>query len=135
MFGFLGYKCALLAHAQPLLHQHLQVLLVRPALNLFTLQPGLISGVALTQVQDHHFVLFIEPYDIHIGPLLELVQVLLDGILSFRSVILATLKCWESLWLYHSASEMMGKEWTKHGIEETSEMVPNAPIINGIIDS
>ena len=41
--------------------------------------------VAPTQVQDLAFG-FVEPHEVHMGPLLELVQVPLDGILSLRRV-------------------------------------------------
>jgi len=63
---------------------HPQVL-NRAALNPFIFQSVLISGVALTEVQDLALGL-VEPHEVHIGPLLELVQVLLNGILSFRRV-------------------------------------------------
>jgi len=42
-------------------------------------------GVALTQVQDPTLGL-VEPHEVHRGPLLELVQVPLDGIMSFQCV-------------------------------------------------
>ncbi|KAK4830557.1 hypothetical protein QYF61_011735 [Mycteria americana] len=53
------------------------------ALNPFIPQPVLIPGVVLTQVQDPALG-FVEPHEVHISPLLELVQVPLDGILSLR---------------------------------------------------
>ncbi|KAK4822266.1 hypothetical protein QYF61_012105 [Mycteria americana] len=46
-------------------------------------KPVLIPGVALTHVQDLALGL-VEPHEVHMGPLLELVQVPLDGILSLR---------------------------------------------------
>ncbi|KAK4818642.1 hypothetical protein QYF61_016613 [Mycteria americana] len=48
-------------------------------------RPVLIPGVALTQVQDPALGL-VEPHEVHMSPLLELVQVPLDGILSLRRV-------------------------------------------------
>jgi len=45
----------------------------------------LTAGVALTQVHNPRLSL-VEPYDFHTGPLLELVQVPLDGIPSIRCV-------------------------------------------------
>jgi len=45
----------------------------------------LIPGLTLTQVQDPALGL-VEPHEVHTGPLLELVQVPLDGIPSFRCV-------------------------------------------------
>ncbi|KAJ7424705.1 hypothetical protein BTVI_05537 [Pitangus sulphuratus] len=49
--GFLGCKCTLLGHVQPLILQHPQVLLSRAALNLFMPQLVLMLGVATTRVQ------------------------------------------------------------------------------------
>ncbi|KAK4810611.1 hypothetical protein QYF61_007348 [Mycteria americana] len=77
--GFLGCECTLLAHVQLFIHQYPQVLLCRAALNPFIAQAVLIPGVALTQVQDLALGL-VEPHEIHMGPLLELAQVPLDGI-------------------------------------------------------
>ncbi|KAK4828650.1 hypothetical protein QYF61_000298 [Mycteria americana] len=51
----------------------------------FIPQPVLIPGVALTHVQDLALGLA-EPHEVHMGPLLELIQVPLDGILSLRNV-------------------------------------------------
>ena len=62
-----------------------QVLLSRAALNPFTPQPVLIQEVALTQVQ-YPALGLAELHEVHTGPLLELVQVCLDGILSFWHV-------------------------------------------------
>ncbi|KAK4818032.1 hypothetical protein QYF61_004156 [Mycteria americana] len=78
MVVFLGCKRTLSAHVQLFISQYPQVLLHRAALNPFIPQPILIPGVALTQVQN--------PHEVHRGPLLELVQVPLDGILSLRRV-------------------------------------------------
>ncbi|KAK4808956.1 hypothetical protein QYF61_013590 [Mycteria americana] len=85
MVGFLGCERTLLAHVQLFSHQYLQVLLHRAALNPFVLQPVLKPGVALTQVQDPALGL-VEPHEVHMGPLLELVQVPLDGIPPLRHV-------------------------------------------------
>ncbi|KAK4829131.1 hypothetical protein QYF61_002210 [Mycteria americana] len=57
----------------------------KAALNPFTPQPVLILRVAPTQVQDPALGLF-EPHEVHMGPLLELVQVPLHGIPSLRRV-------------------------------------------------
>ncbi|KAJ7422088.1 hypothetical protein WISP_39760 [Willisornis vidua] len=83
--GFLGCKHTLLAHVQPLAHQHPQVLLIRAAFDLFVSQPMLILGVGLTQVQ--HLVLgLIKPHEIFTGPLFKVAQVPLDDVPSFRCV-------------------------------------------------
>ncbi|KAK4829425.1 hypothetical protein QYF61_004300 [Mycteria americana] len=87
--GVLGCEHTLLAHVQLFvqlfIHQHPQVLLGRAALHHFIPQPVLILGVAPTQAQDLALGL-VEPHEIHMCPLLQLVQVPLDGILSLRCV-------------------------------------------------
>lgn len=50
--GFLGCKYTLLAHVQFFIHQYLQVLLQRPAINLFITQTILILWTALIKTQD-----------------------------------------------------------------------------------
>ncbi|KAK4805635.1 hypothetical protein QYF61_009861 [Mycteria americana] len=87
--GFLGCEHTLPAHVQLFIHQYPQVLLHRAALKQFIPQPVLILGVALTQVQDLALGL-VEPHEVHMGPLLELVHVPLDGISSLRSVSCTT---------------------------------------------
>ncbi|KAK4815224.1 hypothetical protein QYF61_022871 [Mycteria americana] len=83
--GFLGFERTLPAHGQLFIHQDPQVLLHRAALNPFIPQPVLIPGVAPTQVQDLTLGL-VEPHEVHVGPLLELVQVPLGAIASLRRV-------------------------------------------------
>jgi len=87
-FFFLGCECTLLGHVQLFIPQYPQVL-GRAALNPFIPQPVLISGIALIQVQDLALGL-VEPHEVHTGPLLKLLQVPLDGILSFWCVNCAT---------------------------------------------
>ncbi|KAK4822062.1 hypothetical protein QYF61_008871 [Mycteria americana] len=77
MVGLLGCECTLSAHVQLFIHQ--------AALNPFIPKPVLIPGVAPTQVQDPALGL-VEPHEIYMGPLLELVHVSLDGIASLRRV-------------------------------------------------
>ncbi|KAK4814406.1 hypothetical protein QYF61_018165 [Mycteria americana] len=83
--GLLGCERTLSAHVQLFIHQYPQVLLHRAALNPFTPQPVLIPGVALTQMQDPALGL-VEPHEVHMGLLLQLVQIPLDGIPSLRRV-------------------------------------------------
>jgi len=83
--GLLGCESTLPGHVKLFIHQYPQVLLLRVALNPFIHQPALIPGVASIQVQDLALGL-VEPQEVHIGPLLELVQVPLDGIPSLRHV-------------------------------------------------
>ena len=77
------------AHVQLFIHQYPQVLLGRAALNPFIPQPVLIPGLAATQVQDLALDL-VEPHEVHVGPLLELVQLPLDGIPSLRRAVNCT---------------------------------------------
>jgi len=81
--GLLGCERALVAHVQLFTHQCPQVLLSRAALKPFIPHPVLILGVALTHVQGLALGL-VGPHEVHMHPLLELVQVPLDGILSLR---------------------------------------------------
>ncbi|KAK4816767.1 hypothetical protein QYF61_022765 [Mycteria americana] len=83
--GFLGCEHTLPAHVQLFIHQYPQVLLCRAALNSFDPQPLLTPGVAPTQVQDLALGL-VEHHEVHRGPLLELVHVPVDGILSLEHV-------------------------------------------------
>ena len=82
MIGFLGCEGTVLAHVQLPIHQYPQVVFCKAALNPFIPQLALVMEVALTQVQDLAFG-FVEPHEIHLGPLLKPVQVPLDGIPSF----------------------------------------------------
>jgi len=72
----------LMAHVQLFIHQYPQVLLSRAALNPFIPQPVLIARVAPTHEQGLALGL-VDPHEVRTGPLLQLVQVPLDGILSF----------------------------------------------------
>ncbi|PKU35584.1 nipped-bhypothetical protein [Limosa lapponica baueri] len=81
----LGCKWTLPAHVQLFIHQYPEVLLIRAALNPFIPQPVLILGIAPTQAQDPILGL-VEPHEVHMAPLLKLVQVPLDGIPSLRHV-------------------------------------------------
>ncbi|KAK4813810.1 hypothetical protein QYF61_026414, partial [Mycteria americana] len=85
MVGFLGCKRTLLAHVQLFVHQYPQVLFRRATLDHIIPQPVLKPRIAPTQVQNVALGL-VEPHEVHTGPLLELVQVPLDGILSLRRV-------------------------------------------------
>ena len=51
MVGFLGCEGTLLSHVQVIIHQYLQDLFSRAALNPFILQLILLVGVAVTEVQ------------------------------------------------------------------------------------
>ncbi|PKU47022.1 hypothetical protein llap_2675 [Limosa lapponica baueri] len=83
--GLLGCKCTLPACVQLFIQQYLQVLLGRAAPNPFIPQLVLIPA----QVKDPALGFF-EPYEVHTGPLLEIVQVPLAGILSLGCVSCTT---------------------------------------------
>jgi len=82
MVGRLGCEHTLVAHVKLFNHQYLQAFLGRAALNHLIPHSVLIVGVAPTQMQDLVLGL-VEPHEVHTAPLLELVQVPLDGIPSF----------------------------------------------------
>ncbi|KAK4825966.1 hypothetical protein QYF61_003535 [Mycteria americana] len=79
MVGLLGCEHTLPVHVQLFIHQYPRVFLSRAALHPFIPQPVLIPGVAPTQVQDPALGL-VEPHQVHMGPLLQLVHVPLDDI-------------------------------------------------------
>ncbi|KAK4831239.1 LOW QUALITY PROTEIN: hypothetical protein QYF61_016471 [Mycteria americana] len=85
--GLLDCECTLLAHVQLFVHQYPQVLFHRAALNHIFSQPVLEPRIAPTQDPALGFV---EPHEVHTGPLLQLVQVPLDGIPSFWHVSCTT---------------------------------------------
>jgi len=89
MVGLLGCECTLSARVQLFIHQYPQVLLGRAALKPFIVQAMLILGIALTHMQDLVLGL-VELHEVHAGPLLELVPVLLVAILSFWCVMCTT---------------------------------------------
>jgi len=74
----LGCEHTLSGHVQLFVTQYAQVFLGRASLSPFIPQPVLVVGVALTQMQDPALGL-VEPHEVHTGPLLQLVQVPLDG--------------------------------------------------------
>ncbi|KAK4812855.1 LOW QUALITY PROTEIN: hypothetical protein QYF61_022581, partial [Mycteria americana] len=81
-YGWPGLRVHV-AGSCPAFHPPPKVLFHRAALNPFIPQPLLIPGVPLTQ----DLVLgLVEPHEVRMGPLLKLVQVPLDGILSLRLV-------------------------------------------------
>ena len=67
--GFLGCARTLLAHVESFINQHLQILLLRFDLKLFSAQPVFLLGIALVKVQDLSLGLF-ELYEVvyELGP-------------------------------------------------------------------
>jgi len=81
----LGCKHTLLCHVEFLVNQHLQVLLLRAALNSLSTQPVFVLGIAKTHMQ-HLALGLLELYKVHTAPLLKPLTVLLDGIPSLQHV-------------------------------------------------
>ncbi|KAK4818900.1 hypothetical protein QYF61_021585 [Mycteria americana] len=71
--AFRGHLGTLLAHIQPAVNQHPQVLLCLAAFQLLFPKPVALHGVAVAQVQDLAFSL-VEPHTIDLGPLIQPVQ-------------------------------------------------------------
>ncbi|RMC13950.1 hypothetical protein DUI87_09034 [Hirundo rustica rustica] len=83
--GFLDCECTRLVHVQLVIHQNPPVLHHRAALTELFPQSRFMSGIALTQLQ-HSALGLAEPHVVLVGPILQLVHVPLDGILSFCCV-------------------------------------------------
>ncbi|PKU44015.1 hypothetical protein llap_5686 [Limosa lapponica baueri] len=125
MLVFLGCEHTLLAHVQLFIHQYAQVLLGRSALNPFIPHPILIPGVALSQVQDPALGL-VELHEVHMGPLLELVQAPMDGIQSLRhdnctTQFLCHPHLGESVLnpTVYVMNEVFGQCWSQYGPQES----------------
>ncbi|KAK4809988.1 hypothetical protein QYF61_004440 [Mycteria americana] len=71
--GFLGHLGTLLAHVQPAVNQHPQVLLCWAAFQPLFPRPVALHGVVVTQVQDLALGL-VKPHTIGLGPLIQPVQ-------------------------------------------------------------
>jgi len=85
MVGLLGCECTLLGHVELLINEHLQVLLLRAALNPVSTQPVLIPGFSPTCGQDLPLGL-VELHEVPAGPPLKPVKIPLDGIPFFQRV-------------------------------------------------
>ncbi|KAK4823962.1 hypothetical protein QYF61_008348 [Mycteria americana] len=72
--GFLGHLGTLLAHIQPAVNQHPQVLFHQAAFQPLFPKPVALHGVAVAQVQDLALGL-VEPYTIDLSPSIQPVQV------------------------------------------------------------
>jgi len=89
MAGLRGCNHTLVAHVKLFIHQYPQVSLSRAALHPLIPHPVLIAGIAPTHVQDLALG-FVESHDVQTGPPLQIVQVPLEGILSFWHVSCTT---------------------------------------------
>jgi len=81
--GFLGCECTLPAHVELLVHQYLQVLLLRAALEPLSAQPVLVFGTAPAHVQDLALG-HVELHVVRAVPPLQPVKVPLNGIASLQ---------------------------------------------------
>ncbi|KAK4824371.1 hypothetical protein QYF61_014031 [Mycteria americana] len=77
--GFLGHLGTLLAHIQPAVNQHPQVLLCQAAFQPLFPKPVALHGVFVTQVQDPaHSV--VKPHTVDLSPLIQPVQIPLQNL-------------------------------------------------------
>ncbi|KAK4814531.1 hypothetical protein QYF61_022020 [Mycteria americana] len=83
--GFLGHLGTLLAHIQPAVNQHRQVLLCQAAFQPLFPKPVALHGVAVAQVQDLALGL-VKPHTIDLGPLIQPVQVPLQSLPPLKQI-------------------------------------------------
>ncbi|KAK4831109.1 hypothetical protein QYF61_015412 [Mycteria americana] len=83
--GFLGRLGTLLAHIQPAVNKHPQVLFLQAAFQPLFPKPVVLHGVAVAQVQDLTLGL-VEPYTIDHGPSIQPVQVPLQSLPTLKQI-------------------------------------------------
>ncbi|KAK4826954.1 hypothetical protein QYF61_012803 [Mycteria americana] len=83
--GFLGRLGTLLAHIQPAVNQHPQVLLCQAAFQPLFPKPVALHGVAVAQVQDLALGL-VKPHTIGLGPSIQPVQVPLQSLPTLQQI-------------------------------------------------
>ncbi|KAK4823878.1 hypothetical protein QYF61_007826 [Mycteria americana] len=83
--GFLGHLGTLLAHIQPAVSQHPQVLLCQAAFQPLFPKPVALHGVAVAQVQDLALGL-VKPHTIDLGPSIQPVQVPLQSLPPLKQI-------------------------------------------------
>jgi len=83
--GVLGHLSMLLAHVQPAVSQHPQILLCRAAFRPLLPKPAALHGVVVTQAQDLALSL-VEPLTVGLGPLIQPVQIPLQSLLALEWV-------------------------------------------------
>ncbi|KAK4831253.1 hypothetical protein QYF61_016485 [Mycteria americana] len=83
--GFLGHLGTLLAHIQPAVNQHPQVLLCQAAFQPLFPKPVALHGVVVTQVQDPALGL-VKPHTIDLGPWIQPVQVHLQSLPTLKQI-------------------------------------------------
>ena len=119
--GLLGCERTLVCHAELLVNQHSQVLLSRATLSPLIPQPVLIVGAAPIQV--HNLALgLVKPHQTRTGPLLQPVQVPLNGILSFwcinctHSAWCDPQTCWGCTWSCYVIDENIKQHWSQYSL-------------------
>ncbi|KAK4813546.1 LOW QUALITY PROTEIN: hypothetical protein QYF61_009589 [Mycteria americana] len=83
--GFLGHLGTLLAHIQPAVDQHAQVLFFQAAFQPLFPKPVALHGVVVIQVQDLALGL-VEPHTIGLGPSMQPVQVPLQSLPTLKQI-------------------------------------------------
>ncbi|KAK4810276.1 hypothetical protein QYF61_015306 [Mycteria americana] len=83
--GFLGHLGTLLAHAQPAVNQHAQVLFHPAAFQPLFPKPVVLHGVVVAQVQDPTLGL-VKPHTIGLGPSIQPVQVPLQSLPTLQQI-------------------------------------------------
>ncbi|KAK4825891.1 hypothetical protein QYF61_003247 [Mycteria americana] len=83
--GLLGHRGTLLAHIQPAIDQHSQVLFCLAAFQPLFPKPVAMHGVMVTQVQDLTLSL-VEPHTIDLGPSIQPVQVPLQSLPPLKQI-------------------------------------------------
>ncbi|KAK4832371.1 hypothetical protein QYF61_022226 [Mycteria americana] len=83
--GLLGHLGTLLAHIQPAVDQHPQVLFCEAAFQPLFPKPVALHGLAVTQVQDLALGL-VEPHTIGLGPLIQPVQIPLQSLPTLQQI-------------------------------------------------
>ncbi|KAK4807042.1 hypothetical protein QYF61_018383 [Mycteria americana] len=83
--GFLGHLGTLLAHIQPAVNKHPQVLLCQAAFQPLFPKPVALHGVAVAQVQDLALGL-VKPHTIHPSPSIQPVQVPLQSLPTLQQI-------------------------------------------------
>ncbi|KAK4832143.1 hypothetical protein QYF61_020883 [Mycteria americana] len=83
--GLLGYLGILLAHIQPAVNQHSQVLSCQAAFQPSFPKPVALHGVVVTQVQDPALGL-VEPHTVGLGPSIQPVQVPLQSLPPLKQI-------------------------------------------------
>ncbi|KAK4829089.1 hypothetical protein QYF61_002040 [Mycteria americana] len=83
--GLLGHLGTLLAHIQPAVNQHAQVLFCQAAFQPLFPKPVVLHGVVVAQVQDPALGL-VEPHTIGLGPSIQPVQVPLQSLPTLKEI-------------------------------------------------